>query len=378
METDYSALIKQHKQFIEKVLLKKKMRFPLLLCSGKMRAVKRVYKGHESLQDNADEFHFLSKLTDDIDRNGSYRFWNKCLNQVRDFMFQIKYRNYNGKITKKMRSNGEMYLAIVCIIKNEARYISEWIAYYKLMGVDHIFLFDNGSSDNIGEVVADEEKDGFVTLIKFHGKNAQLPLYRLTAKALKRCCRWVAYIDADEFILPTESTLKCYLEKKESVPAVGINWIVFGTGGHVKRPDGLVTENYLQTFEDVNNLLNLRIKCIVDPKEVYDVSSPHYCILKNGRYAVDEEGEEITAKWMHVSGSGAAFTEENKTKHIRINHYWTKSEQDLQEKCNRGYAAGSFSPDYEDIMKRLDYPQKADYAIAEYVPDIKKLLKKRY
>lgn len=377
MTVDHIVLVEQHKRFIEKVLSKDKLRIPLLILSNRIRKVKKDYFSHKPSKETEQEFAYLCNVSDVIDRNKVYRFLNKMLHTMEDFRFQCRYRNPRGVIKRTMRRVGSVYLSVVCIIKNEARYIDEWIAYYKLMGVDHIYLFNNGSTDNIKEVLLKEIQAGYVTLFDFNGANAQLPVYRMTAKYLKNRCRWVAYIDADEFVLPKEGNLKEYLKKQEQYPAIGINWIVYGTGGHKTRPQGLVTENYWKTFEDVDNLLNLRIKSIVNPERVYDVSSPHFCVLKGSQYAMDEDGEEISTKWMYVSGSGAAFTGQNKTKEIRINHYWTKSEQDLAEKCNRGYAAGGFSPDYDNIMKRLDYPQKTDRAIEKYIPKIKEKMDNR-
>lgn len=376
MRTDYALLIEQQKKYIEKVFRRNKLRIPLLALSPKMRKTFRKYTVHTSCSDEEDEFNYLSQVVDEIDRNAMFRFLNRVLHRIEDFVFEKKYKNQFYFVKKKLRREKEIYLSIVCIIKNEARYIREWIAYYKIMGVDHIFLFNNDSTDNVESTINGDVQSGYVTLINFPGANAQLPAYRLAAKALKGVCRWVAFIDADEFVIPIEGNLKEYLVKREQFPAIGINWVVYGTGGHVERPEGLVAENYLYTFEDKNNLLNLRIKSIANPKEIYDISSPHYCILKHGKYAVDEDDEEITSKWMYVSGSGAAFTGENKTQKVRINHYWTKSEQDLREKCNRGYAAGGFNPDYENIMKRLDYPQKEDRAIIPYVDKIKDMLNK--
>ena len=374
MKVDYATLIEGHKKFIENALIKKKLRIPLLMLSKKMRCIKRMYLSRKADENIEKEFICLAEISDDIDRNMIYRFLHKVLCRIRDIDFEIKNGNNNWKIKKEIRQVGYKYLTIVCIIKNEARYIKEWIVYYKLMNVDHIYLFNNGSTDNIQEVLEEEIASGYVTLIDYKGANAQLPAYRLAAKCLKNQCRWLAYIDADEYLLPREGTLKEFLLQQEIYPALGINWTVYGPGGHKTRPDGLVTENYWYTFEDADNLLNLRIKSIVNPKEIYNITSPHFCTLKGGKYAVDEDGEEITTRWMYISGSGSAFTGRNHAKKIRINHYWTKSEQELAEKCNRGYAAGGFSPNYENIMKRLDYPQKVDKAIEPYISQIKKAM----
>ena len=35
------------------------------------------------------------------------------------------------------------------------------------------------------------------------------------------------------------------LVEYEEWPAVGVNWAMFGTSGHEKKPEGLVIENYL-------------------------------------------------------------------------------------------------------------------------------------
>lgn len=44
-------------------------------------------------------------------------------------------------------------LAVVGIIKNEAKFIEEWIEYYLLSGADKIILFDNESTDQTAEIV---------------------------------------------------------------------------------------------------------------------------------------------------------------------------------------------------------------------------------
>lgn len=376
MSIDYISLVKQHRHFLEKVLFHDKLRFPLLLLSSEARKVKKNYKLVAQMNNDIEqEFLQLSELSNLVCRNFCYRFLSKILHDCSDFVHKFKYGNNYRFLKAEMKKAGKQYLSIVCIIKNEACYISEWIAYYKIMGVDHIYLFNNGSTDNIAEVIAEHVKSGYVSFLEFKGSNPQLPLYRLAIRCLKGISRWVAFIDADEFVLPTEGTFKEYMYTQEQHPGIGINWVLYGTGGHVERPKGLVTENYLLTFEDRNNLMNLRIKSVVNPKEVFDMPSSHFCVMKNGKFAVDEDGEEVSAKWMYVSGSGPAFTGENRINKIRINHYWTKSEQELREKVNRGYPSGNLNPDFENIMKRIDYPQMKDEAIIKYIAKIKEEMK---
>ena len=59
------------------------------------------------------------------------------------------------------------YLALVAIVKNEASYLDEWIEFHRLVGVEHIYLYDNGSTDQTREVVAPYISQGFVTLMRW-------------------------------------------------------------------------------------------------------------------------------------------------------------------------------------------------------------------
>jgi hypothetical protein len=42
---------------------------------------------------------------------------------------------------------------LVLIIKNESKYIVEWIEYHRQIGVDHFVIFDNDSSDEIKSII---------------------------------------------------------------------------------------------------------------------------------------------------------------------------------------------------------------------------------
>ena len=44
-------------------------------------------------------------------------------------------------------------LAVVAIMKNAGPYIKEWLDYHLLAGVEHFFIYDNDSLDNMKEVL---------------------------------------------------------------------------------------------------------------------------------------------------------------------------------------------------------------------------------
>jgi len=40
-------------------------------------------------------------------------------------------------------------LAVCALVQNEAPYIAEWIAYHRLIGFEHFFIYDNHSNDDL-------------------------------------------------------------------------------------------------------------------------------------------------------------------------------------------------------------------------------------
>jgi hypothetical protein len=100
-------------------------------------------------------------------------------------------------------------LAIAAVVKNEARDLREWLEFHRLVGVEHVFLYDNRSNDDTQEVLIPYIKSDFVTLIPWaHFNSASSFQYQAYAHAL--CCfgpgwRWMAIIDADEFLFPVEA-----------------------------------------------------------------------------------------------------------------------------------------------------------------------------
>lgn len=91
-------------------------------------------------------------------------------------------------------------MAIVSIVKNEEPYIREWIEYHKLVGVDHIYIYDNGSNDKTVEIARKYQTEGFVTLIEFPGQGVQLTAYDDALHKYKNDVDYMAFIDADEFL----------------------------------------------------------------------------------------------------------------------------------------------------------------------------------
>ena len=278
----------------------------------------------------------------------------------------IKFRITNrSKVSDTGKRND--YLSIAAIIKNEGQYIREWVEFHILSGVDRFYIFDNESTDNTVEILQPYIDRGVVIYFYYPGSKAQVCAYNDAIRLCRGKSKWLAMIDADEFLFPAErNNLKEVLKEYEQYPAVGVNWVVYGPCGHEQRVEGTIISNYYMTFQDRNNELNCRIKSIVQPIKTMCYCSPHFGIYKHGEMAVDENKEVISGGALYVE-EGRACTYRNSIKKLRINHYWTKSLEELKEKCQRGYADGSVNPEYEKILARLDFPLMEDREIERFV-----------
>ena len=251
------------------------------------------------------------------------------------------------------------------IVKNEARYIREFILFYKATGADRIYIYDNDSSDNLIEEITPFLETGFVVYRYLHGPVVQTFAYRDAVRRTKRRTKWLALVDADEFLFSLKGTMPEQLKAYEKYPGVGVNWVVFGPSGHETRPEGLVMDNYTETFAD-NNDINLHIKSVVQPAEVFCVRHTHYALYNGRKYAVNEKGEVIDNYCALVGGAGKAFTECNNRDVFRINHYFTRSLEDLKEKCSRGFADGADKKSFDEAKKSFEVPMTEDYSIMPY------------
>ena len=232
------------------------------------------------------------------------------------------------------------YLSIVACIKDEAPYLHEWIEYHKLVGVSKFYLYD-AATDNTRDVLEPYIKSGEVVYVRATERGIQLRCYNDFLSKYRWNSQWAAIIDADEYIVPadTESTLPKILNDFEKYPAVGVNWVMYDSNGHDKKPDGLITRNYTRTYAERNHPTNRHIKSIINPRKVLFCPNPHFCMytpLSRKRHAVTENFEQMRGSIF--DGKSLAFTKQNSIRKIRINHYYSKSKEEFEKKASRGLA----------------------------------------
>jgi hypothetical protein len=234
------------------------------------------------------------------------------------------------------------FLAICAIVKNEHDYLLEWIAYHRVVGVDHFLIYNNSGDDDDGttELLNKLQRIDAVEVIPWPDRpnwslpsdvytRPQIPAYYDGIERLREEAEWVAFIDVDEFILPLQeddlpSTLKFY----QQFGGVGANWKMFGFSGETKKKNIPVCKRFtMASLPD--NVVNQHVKCIARSALVRDVGI-HRPFLKSGML-VDEHGRELK----HPLGFRYPVSYDI----LRINHYYTKSREEWRAKVARGRAS---------------------------------------
>lgn len=225
-------------------------------------------------------------------------------------------------------------LAVVAILKNEAPYIREWIEYHLMAGVDHFYLYDNDSEDNLVEVLKPFIEAGLVDYVAMPGKVAQMLAYNHAVATHRFECRYLAFIDADEFIFPKNNrsikdVLHEVLDGAPNAAALTINWHIFGSGGHETADlNASVLDRFRYRIPDEPESENKHVKTIANPRCIDVMTIPHFAFYYAEKCSIDENGKPI----------GGSFNEDMPNDKIVIHHYYTKSREEYERKVIRGNA----------------------------------------
>jgi glycosyltransferase involved in cell wall biosynthesis len=249
-----------------------------------------------------------------------------------------------------------MTVCLVAIAKNEARFLVEWLAHYLSLGVDHIFVFDNDSTDETAAILEVAARSRGVTRVAWpsrEGESPQITAYNYAVRRHAARFEWVCFFDCDEFlVLKEDADIHAFLRRFDpSVGAVAINWLTFGSGGKRTNDYELVTETF-RTGAAAGAGNNKHIKTIARVACVQRMGI-HDCVLSTGSY-VHPDGEPLVMP----KKRGIATRIDHSL--AQLNHYQIKSRADFQEKVLRGRAGKAsndpsrYRADPDKLFRKLD------------------------
>lgn len=236
-------------------------------------------------------------------------------------------------------SAGRAGLAIVLIVKDEEQHIEEWAAFHLAAGVSHFYVYDNGCTDQtLARLLGVTGQKA--TVIPWDQKlwdtrsgaeiHNQVLAYAHAIRNFGARHRWMSFIDADEFLVPkAQSDLPSCLAHLHDEACISLPWHMFGRNGFETAPQGGIVDNYVLRHPaplDPKGLCNFKL--ILDPCRVTSMGV-HVAQCDQRDHTVNDRGEAAT----QATRRNASFYSSD---FIQLNHYYTRSNAELEAKINRG------------------------------------------
>jgi hypothetical protein len=184
------------------------------------------------------------------------------------------------KSYEKIEKKDTTLKGILCpMFRDEEGFLTEWIAFYKMMGFDHIMFFDDGSTDRSLEELQPWIDLGFVSVRTnwsihtvglepkilshhFHAVMAAKSMLETECKlqAIKWGYHYFVSLDLDEYMFPLDPTATVVDELHRVMTTTGRNSYcldkyAFPAIPHILEPVDLLTiEAYQSRMNSLNNM----------------------------------------------------------------------------------------------------------------------------
>lgn len=213
-------------------------------------------------------------------------------------------------------------------VKNEARFLPEWLAHHVNVGVEHFYVYDNNSTDDITSAVEPFTVRGLVTHIPWSTVPVSPSSHIDFLRRFGHTATWCMFLDADEFLIePSPGDLVEFLASHERWPAVAFNSRYFGIGGHETIPRGLVTEQFTRAQGTYND----HVKVIAQPRAIHAYRNPHSFYYTGWRLARAPDGRRVFGTFIRTADDPRFV----------VNHYVNRGREDYENKRRRGYATAA-------------------------------------
>ena len=260
-------------------------------------------------------------------------------------------------------------LVVATIFKREAGYLAEWLAWHRMVGVGEFWLWDNDepSCPETHRILAPYIAAGIVSLVHMPGRKRQSNAYweaRERAERRRDDVKWVAVIDADEFLQPCDGgTMVQTLQRFDQPDVAGVvgSWACFGSSHYGPAPNSCIGSFMFRPPQWFH--WNQLVKQVFRPGRVTSHLNPHEFPAAPGFRVVDTLGNTFQG----AKRPQAVWDE------FRVVHYITRSRDDYYDKLRRGFADQDRPrPDQWNELNRND---ELDMSLAARIPELHRWLR---
>lgn len=223
---------------------------------------------------------------------------------------------------------------LTCIywIRDEARYLPEYLEFHLLQGVDHFILYQDGDTDRTPEVLKPYIDQGLVEYRTIPPEVLERKNFWVMAHCIdeqKGKSEWIHFHAIDERVFNPQgrSLVECLAPyERPDISGVAVNWIQIHSGGQIEDSPGLIIERFTQGQEHdpmrhVKTMIRPHL-CLSAP-----ISNPHNFTPQPGAQVVNEKYEPTPSAY-----NGGQYTFDTFCNF----HYACMSEEEYETKVNKG------------------------------------------
>ena len=261
------------------------------------------------------------------------------------------------------------YFALCAIAKDEDAYIEEWIHFHSIVGVEHFFIYDDGSRTPLSKTLKEYIVSGLATVLRPPQPTDQMRTYTDCLRTHGGRCRWLGFIDVDEYLVPRGvDDIRRLLFMKEEYAGLAVSQVFFCSSGRVSRPAVPQIQAYDEClpYEDA---VNKHIKSIVQPKLTKRALTGHNFEYREGFYCVNEDEFPVTSPHGYHT-----------RRTIQLNHYFYRSQQDYEHKISRGVVfarenrRNGAKYTLDQFYRQADLPTIRDETALPFLPALEETL----
>ena len=219
-------------------------------------------------------------------------------------------------------------VAVCAIVRNENRYLREWVEWHKGLGIEKFFIYDNGhGNDEIPRDVIGDDPQVVIFDWRDRDGNTQCEAYDECYREHGSEFAWMGFIDIDEFVR-SEMSLPDVLDTLQA-DVVAFSWRMMTDNGLVHYDPRPVQERFTQPAEDlkpetqfVKSFVRSGIEGLSFDR---DPHMPHHPALE----VVNPDGGKAPQCSVGTGSRKVAW----------IDHHFTKTAEEFAQKVSRSWPA---------------------------------------
>lgn len=267
---------------------------------------------------------------------------------------------------------------VITTFKNEAPYILEWVAHYRLLGFDDIVVFTNDCTDGTNQILTRLQELGELTFCI--NKVGPGGIHRSALRQAKRLeqvqqAEWVFVCDIDEFlnIHVGNHRIDDLIEATgDDVDAISIPWKIFSSNGRSVLRNNLVTEQFTDAeLPPVEGGATRRfVKTLFKSNDKFKRVGLHGPVLR----------DEFKSDLVWAVPGGVRKSNQSMGGHVgapfgydyaQLNHYAVRSVESYLLKRHRGRANHMSDILDTEYWDRWNRGGEEDTSIHRYLPELR-------